>query len=53
MLKSSRDKNEGAYRSGEGGIEPATNVSPDLSYNWERGREYECEDKKWDEEKKT
>ena len=31
-LKSSRDKNEGTYRSGEGGGGPATNVTLDLSY---------------------
>ena len=41
MLNSSRDKNEGTYRSGEGGGR-ARCVTPDLSYDCEGARE-ECE----------
>ena len=40
MLDDSRDKNEGTYRSGQGG-RSVHYVTPDLSYNWERGRERE------------
>ena len=48
MLVSSRDKNEGTYRTGDEGGGSPRYVTPDLSQNWEGGREY-CEDNKWDE----
>ena len=39
MLNSSRDKNEGTYRSGEEKEGPlCDNVTLDLSYYWEGGR---------------
>ena len=28
-------------------------MTPDLSYHWEEGREQQCEETKWDEEKIT
>ena len=37
-LESSRDKNEGVYRSGEGEEERACLVTPDLSYVWGGGQ---------------
>ena len=40
MLKPSRDKNEGTYRSGKGvEVLRACYVTPDLSYEWEGERE--------------
>ena len=38
MVNSFSDKNEGTYRSEEGG-KRARYVTPDLSYYWEGGRE--------------
>ena len=51
MLNSSRGKNEGTYRSGEGGEGPASDPGSELLLGGREGGREQCEDNKWMKEK--